>query len=211
MSLIPFPNVPKLPGVPTLLREVISSVLPAEITLLVADAKLIAGFFAPSQWGIHNAKGEPIAIVDSFVSMDHDKEWRISNYPIEGGSFAAYNKVETPYQQRIVLSRGGTADERGDFISAVSKAVSSLELYSIETPEILFYNVSLTSFRFGRRSNKGATIIVMEITVEQIRTVDPPTYSNTASPAGAAQVNGGTVQAQVPTADEAAAGSSGAD
>lgn len=59
--------------------------------------------------------------IDSVVALNQRKGSELSNYRIEDGSFATYNKVEKPRQVQIRLAKGGTEDERGMFLRWLDK------------------------------------------------------------------------------------------
>src|SRR5574337_124086 len=97
MARIPFPNVPNVAGVPALLRNV-SNIGMAVTGALAVVAKYgsLSNFLAP-KWGIFRADNlTPVVIADSVVSVDYRNESRISDFPVELGSFGSYNKVATP-------------------------------------------------------------------------------------------------------------------
>lgn len=59
--------------------------------------------------------------IDSVVAINQRKGSELSNYRIEDGSFATYNKVEKPRQIQIRLTKGGTEEERGMFLKWLDK------------------------------------------------------------------------------------------
>lgn len=212
MPLIPFPSVPAVPGVPALARaagEVIGAV--QNVTaLLTGDDPGIRGLVAAPKWGIFDDGGSPVVLADSVVSVEHAKEFRLSNYPIEEGGFESYNKVETPFEHRLVLSKAGSLSDRIGFLAQIKAVSESLELYSVYTPEFLFRNSNVTGWRLRRRGDSGVSMIQVEITIEQVRVTATAAFTQTQSPSGATQQNGGTVQAQTPSAGQAAAAGAGA-
>ena len=113
MALIPFPNVPKLPGVPAIPRSV--KFPPA--------ARVALGLLQGALWRIFQvcktngafltarvSPGRPAALFKggwpvtcshiggttvSTGALDYSKETKVADFPVERGGFASYNKVET--------------------------------------------------------------------------------------------------------------------
>ena len=138
-------------------------------------------------------------------SVDYSKETRVSDFPLERGSFAAYNKVETPAAPQVVLCMQGSEKNRRTFLEAIDKAVKSTDLYSVVTPEVTYIDYSIERYNYSRRSSKGATLLIVEITLKEIRQVSAQyTQSNKGQvdapkDAGATpQADNGKVQAQTP-------------
>ncbi len=223
MARIPFPNVPKLPGVPALPRS------PNFPPLLRAGLGLVQGmlwriFQVQTRWGIWDSKGKPLGDPSKFTglignaleaaglgstlstgSVDYSKETRVSDFPLERGSFAAYNKVETPASPQVVLCMQGSEKNRRTFLEAIDKACKSTDLYSVVTPEVTYINYTVERYNYARHNAKGATLVIVEITLKEVRQVSALyTTSNkgqVAAPkdAGATpQADNGKVQAQTP-------------
>jgi hypothetical protein len=75
----------------------------------------------------------------------------------------------------------------------------------VVTPEVTYINYSVERYNYQRRSNKGATLLIVEITLKEIRQVSSQyTQSNkgqvdTPKDAGATpSADNGKVQAQTP-------------
>jgi len=166
---------------------------------------------ADSQWGIWNAKtGEALgdpglispatgslfaaagSLAGSFLtgnsgptistrSVEYQKEFRISNFPIEKGTFADYNKVETPAEPRVVLAMGGFESDRADFLSRIDAAAKSFDLFNIATPEQTYLNYAISRYNYQRRASRGAGMIIVELALTEIREVSPQ-YSQVQQP-----------------------------
>lgn len=189
MPLIPFPNVPNVPGVPAIPRL---ATLP---TFVQAGQGLLQGllwrlFQVQSQWGIFDSSGQPLgdpakftgafgAILDaagigstmSTGAIEYSKETRISDFPIEQGSFASYNKVETPASPVVTLCLTGSENDRRSFLDSIDEATKSTELYSVVTPEVTYIDYAIERYNYQRRASKGATLLIVEISLKEIRQV----------------------------------------
>lgn len=220
MSLIPFPNVPQLPGVPQLVR---SNTFPAgpppglgtvaQVARLLWDA--ING--AP-KWGIFKSQNVvdgagqfipgqtklvPTVVPDNIIEFGFKQDWNVSDFPVQAGGFASYNKVNNPFEISLRLTKGGSESDRTDFLNQIDAIAGTLELYQILTPERTYSNVNVTRYEVSRRGAKGAYwLSEVDIYFREVRTVDAQ-YSNTAAntlnaqdPSARPTTNNGTTQFQ---------------
>lgn len=180
---------PGLPDLPALLQGQFSPT-----ALLVGDiAQAVLGF-ALQEWGIYLGV-IPIVIADNVVSVEFKKTWRISDYPIENGAFSSYNKVEIPYDAKVTLSKGGSLAERALFLENIQLVAESMALYNVVTPEHTYFNANITHYDYKRTASKGLGLITVDVWLEEIRNVPTASFTKTAQPSGAAQQDGGNVQA----------------
>lgn len=197
MALIPFPNVPDVPGVPALPRSpTVQTVVDSAISFV--QGVLWRAAQTRSQWGIWDKSGNPLGDPSSITgwantiaeaagigstlstgSVEYSKEVRISDFPIERGSFAAYNKVETPATPVVVLCMQGTEKNRRTFLNAIDTACKSTALYDIITPEVRYIDYSIERYNYQRASARGTTLLVVEISLKEIRQVSA-TYTTNA-------------------------------
>jgi hypothetical protein len=223
MAFIPFPNIPKLPGVPAIPRSAKFPPL-ARVALGLTQGLLWRLFQIETRWGIFDSKGKALgdpakftgfigSVLDSAGlgstlstgAVDYSKETRVSDFPLERGSFASYNKVEMPASPTVTLCLSGSEKNRRTFLEAIDKACKSTDLYSVVTPEVTYVNYSVERYNYSRRSNRGATLLVVDITLREIREVSAQyTQSNKGQvdkpkEAGATpQADNGKVQAKTP-------------
>jgi hypothetical protein len=164
ISVPQYPDVPVAAGVPPVNRpsaalQTVTAVDTAAI--LVADAVIAARMFAAPNWGIFDASMQPVITGDSTISVAFRKQARVSDYPIEQGGFASYNKVQTPYDSRLTFACGGSFSvnsviaaagaaiagnlsgalgaltgeaARTAFLDSIDAAEQSTDLYNIVTP-----------------------------------------------------------------------------
>jgi hypothetical protein len=199
--LVPtYPDVPRAPGVPPVLRQ--AGAIESNIVLLAADAVSIVRMFAGPQWGIFTQAGGPLIIGDSVVSLDFRKEWRIADYPIEQGAFASYNKVETPFDIRVTFASSGqqtllasilsggalgslitgtdpVAANRKAFLGTMAKAAASLDLVDVHTPEASYKGCNIIHYDYRREARKGAAMITVDVWLQEVRVSAKPAFSGT--------------------------------
>lgn len=223
MPLIAYPNVPKTEGVPTVARAMDVSPT-ASIALGLLSNALLNLLSDQSQWGIYdqsgNKLGEPELVggivgnilsdigIGSYLStysMDLHQETRISDFPVERGSFASYNKVILPLETNIICNFSGSVSDRSLFLSQIEEACLSNQVYDITTPEATYIGFNLENYRLLRSPEAGANLLSIEIMIKEIREVEAQ-YSNTAvitsptstSPTSTKPKDSGSVQAQIP-------------
>jgi len=221
-----YPNVPQAPGVPPLQRA--SQVLNT-VSLLVADVLNVLDMFSGPRWGIFDEEGAPLLIGDSVLNVDYKQEARMSDFPVEKGQFASYNKVQLPYDARVSFAVGGTEDDRAAFLANVQKLILTLQMVSVVTPEVTYESANVTHYDYRRSSRAGVTLVVIEVWVQEVRQVaataftdntpnEPTAPTDTTGPApttqqpeGAAPTSGSVVSPATPTpAQTTAAGAQAA-
>lgn len=223
MPLIPFPSVPSLPGVPAIPRSPSFPQL-ARVGLGLAQSLLLRGFQSQTQWGIFDSAGKALGDPSKFSgltgdilatagigptlstnSFDFSKETKVSDFPVEKGSFASYNKVEQPATPIVTFCMSGSENDRRTFLETIDKAAKSTDLYSVVTPEVTYIDYSIERYNYSRRSARGANLLIMEIGLKEIRQVSSQ-YTQSAKgqvdapkDAGATPVaDNGKVQAKTP-------------
>lgn len=224
MSLIPFPNIPKVPGVPSIPRS--PNFPPAASAALgLVQGLLWRVFQVQTRWGIWDSAGKPLGdpsifggmfgnVLDaaglgstlSTGSIDYSKETRVSDFPVESGGFANYNKVETPAAPVVTLCLSGSENDRRTFLDAIDEACKSTDLYSVVTPEVTYVDYAIERYNYQRRNNRGATLLIVEISLKEIRQISSLFTLATAALVDAPknigaspQADTGKVQAQTPS------------
>lgn len=186
-----YPDVPATPGVPNVLR--LPGSIENAIVPVITDIRLALAT-AP-QWGIFDKDGNSLIDVDSVLEVSYQEEASISDYPIEEGTFASYNKVDRPYEGRVQVVKSGLSSDRTDFLQQIETLRRSTDVCTIVTPERIYDNANVVRFDYSRRSTEGAQAIVAELHLQEIRQTAQAKYSNTKDPSGADPVNDGSVQA----------------
>lgn len=224
MALIPFPNIPKVPGVPALPRS--PNFPPAASAALgLVQGLLWRVFQVQTRWGIWDSTGKPLGdpsifsglfgnVLDaaglgstlSTGAVDYSKETRVSDFPVERGGFANYNKVETPAAPVVTLCLTGSENDRRTFLEAIDEACKSTDFYSVVTPEVTYRDYAIERYNYQRRNNRGATLLIVEISLKEIRQISSLFTLATAALVDAPknigaspQADTGKVQAQTPS------------
>ncbi len=196
MPLIPYPDVPPLPGVPKLNASSAGYVAAA---LTVVGELLPANLFGP-QWAILDQKtGQRLLQPDSFVAIEYREEHKIPNYPIEQGSFQSYNKVALPYDIKLTVSCGGNgAMTIPQFLTAIDSMLQNLTIVSITAPPDSFPLTSLVHVDYRRESRQGVTLILAQLWFQELRI--PPDLAGppAAAASGAEAISNGQVSPVTP-------------
>lgn len=231
-GFIPFPDVPAYPGVPELTRPIqvaVAENVPLSIALGTVENLLISALQQTPKWGIYDQDGNRLGVnsndtssgggltatllsqltgsappVESTIGVDYSRESRIATYQVEQGGFASYNKVQMPANPVVTLALQGNVNDRTAFLEAIESAANSTDLYSIVTPEIVYVNYNIERYSFRRRAQSGATLLIVDIYLQEIRTVTASfaTAQITApqDPASTSQESNGITQPAAPAA-----------
>lgn len=204
-----FPNVPFMPGVPQVPRAfgtqpVIQSppVLPP-----AQNGALWHAAQAAPVWGVFDENNNPVLSPDSILDFGVRQDFRVSDFPVQQGQFASYNKVLLPFDVAIKMTRSGTVAERTAFLGQVDAVSKSLNLFTIVTPEKTYLDCNAVHYEVTRRGRDGAFWLddvemhfrqIVQVTAQYSTTNQQPT-ANAQNPAAVPAVNQGQVQAQPPT------------
>jgi len=167
----------------------------APTALTADDASVAQSTGSSPTWGIFDASGDPIADWDSIKAFEYKQDWRLPNYPMEQGAFQSYDKVQTPFQTRVTMTKSGQEQVLSQFLAAIAAASEGTDLFTVDAGGITYQNVSVEGYDYQRTATKGVTMLTVEISLLEIQIASSSTFTNTAQPSGADPVNGGTVQA----------------
>lgn len=197
IDLIPkslYPFVPQALGVPALLRggaQILDSITLGALGIGDALTAIIGA--EPVKWGVFDTNGNPVADYDSVYATAYQNESRISDYPVEQGAFAAYNKVDNPFDVMVTLNCGGDEARRAAFLAACESVRKSLDLYAVMTPEYTFQNVNFTGINYQRSVRDGAYMVSVQLIGREVREKNAA-YSSPQDPGASDTVESGMVQ-----------------
>lgn len=154
----------------------------------------------PPLWGIFDKRGRNAIQFDNVLAVEYRQDWTLSDYPVEEGAFATYDKVQVPFNIRMLVSGGRQFSNRQRFLLSIPPVATSLELFDVVTPEVTYLDCNVVHYDYGRRADEGLGLIKVAIWLMQVRLVPNVTPGNasTKQPAGAPIIVGGQVQS-VPT------------
>lgn len=218
ISVAPFPDVPDLPGVPSLARDPLA----AAVTVAAPAIQGILGSFE-KKWGVFDTDGNAVLTPDTFLGISYTTASTLAQAPLERGSFTSYNKVGSPFEGVVHLAVGGSQAERENFLADLEKLAADTNLYTLITPEAAYRNCNLERFDYRRTQRNGAGLIEAHCYFKEIRQAKGSQYSiqssvpeasktntttstgmpdptNVKAPSAAAPVSQGLVSAKTPSA-----------
>lgn len=191
-------------GVPPLLNPPAVADEPA---LMTEDDPSVSRSAAP-KWGVfaHGSASEAVIEPDSIVTLEFKNDSRLSQYPQEDGAFQTYNKVATPFELHVTMTKGGTESDRAFFIAAVEENAQSLALLDVVTPEKTYLSVNISRINYRRSASSGLGLITVDIGFTEIREtvgnvfassgIDPVVAASAASPGANDPKDAGVAQPQ---------------
>lgn len=205
MPLIPFPDIPAVPGVPALAVGFLPPKAVQAISIAGNFARLIGNFLTGPSWGVFFLNGKPALSPDSVKGFEHQANSSVADYPIEAGGFETFNKVSRPSESRVQMTIGSSSQARTDFLITCEELILSIQILNVVTPERVYKNVTLDHFDYRREDRNGASLITVDAWFREVRVQAPPGLVNTQSPSGADPASNGQVSPQVPTPAQAGA------
>jgi hypothetical protein len=168
-------------------------------------------------WGLYDQSMNPVVLADSVVKVSFKGDAAISDAPIEDGGFGSYNKVQIPFDARIVFAKSGTSADRTAFLSAIDAAKKSTNLCGVVTPDVTYASANVVRYDYDREARNGATLLLVAVYVREVRIAANASFTSVNSqnagqgpvatppsqaqqtlfpqqPSGAGPVNTGTVQ-----------------
>lgn len=192
-------NVPSVPGVPAVISVPgVSTIL----NLLTGDAISLFAGLTKAPWGIYLGF-LPVVPADTVTAFDFDQQFDISDFPVEQGQFASYNKVYRPFEPTLEFSRGGTIAERQEMLDALNAIVGTTQLFNVVTADATYTNVNIVGYSYSQRADSGVGLMRVSVRCRQVMETGIgsllSTIVNAIDPSADSQINGGTVQAIAPT------------
>lgn len=207
LSVPAYPNVPNYPGVPPVNRDPNAGIIAALAAIVVADVLSVFD----KKWGIYDKTGKTEVLKpDTFLGLEYRTERRISNYPVQDGGFASYNKVNDPFVGVVKMAKSGSFQDRKEFLDKIASLADDTNLYTIVTPEVVYKNCNLERYDYQRQIRNGAGIIIVSCHFVEIRQAEEISLTNGSpsptavqSPSAAAPVSQNQVNPQDATSQQA--------
>lgn len=153
---------PRIAGIPPLFGKV----LVAAVTLGSGALQNLLDKFLPV-WYIIRFDGlgrfYEALTPDNFISIDYTASQNISNYPIEQGQFATYNKINNPNQATLKVSVGGSESRKNDFLNDVEKMARSFDYFEVVAPSGTYKNLTVDRYEYRREVSGGLGVLVVTI------------------------------------------------
>src|SRR5574344_1658146 len=124
-----------------------------------------------NNWNIVDEEGERVLTFDSFIKSSVNSESKVTQMPVEKGSFVDYNIIKTPLNMTVTLVKSGSSDELSEYVNTLLELVDITKLVTVITPEKEYNNMKLTKVNFDRSTDNGVNIILAECNFLEIRQV----------------------------------------
>ena len=152
-------------------------------------------------WGVYDQDGNPVFDIDTCIDFKFGDSAKVSDFPVEKGAFASFNKVIKAFQPKIRLAVSGQ-QRIAALLGALSDSVRSTDIYDVYTPEVTYQSVTVEKYDYSRTKDKGRSMLEVEVTLMQVIQVSAQ-YTNVKlpspkKPAAADAKNGGKAQATQP-------------
>jgi len=161
-------------GMPSLLSK-----LPAPIVSVLGSAisSAWASLFSAGEWGIYNSREttKPIKVT-SVISLGVRSSATLSDYPLESGSFATYNKVKRPADIPIRITREGSEADLREILKWLEAQTRAISIYDVVTPEVRYPGVTLVEYTVQREASNGALMVIADCIFQQVKQL-PAAYS----------------------------------
>lgn len=165
-----YPLVPQALGVPALLRggaQLLDTITLGYLGVGDALSQLIGSEVV--RWGVYDDSGTTIGDYDSLLAAEYRNESAISDYPVEQGAFASYNKVDSPFDVVVRLACGGSDLRRAAFQAACETSRKSLRTYTIVTPTRTYQDINFVGISVQNVRTDGANLLMVEMTGREVR------------------------------------------
>ena len=167
-----FSGLPQLPHFPSPANSV-------QFSLGVIQGAIWRAFQIDTRWGVFDDQGN--SLFDTFDSIfgpvlsisgvDYYKEVQASEFPVERGGFAQYNKVETPGRHLVAVALTGDENARKELLQTVDRACKATDLWIVALPEGSYPEASLVNYNYRRQATKGANMLIVELEFVEVRQV----------------------------------------
>lgn len=138
-----------------------------------------------SGWALLNAKDRPVCEYVGITACTLAEASQVLTEPLEGGSLAAYNKVQAPDIVSVSLAISGDTAVQSralDDLRALKQAVGTESLCRLVTPFFIVENLALETISQARTVTQNASALVCELSFLAVRSVSAGTATVTWSP-----------------------------
>lgn len=107
----------------------------------------------------------PLTIPTSWLEFSARYETQISDYPMESGAFALYNKVRRPQQINVTMVKDGSDVARFAWLAAIQQqeSVAPTQLYTLISPQLVATNYTITGISYETRQDRGQNRLYLTI------------------------------------------------
>jgi hypothetical protein len=141
------------------------------------------------QWGVFDMAGNSVfstfgpggapGNIDTFISLSYSNNAKVSDFPVEQGSFASYNKTGTPFSPKVAVAVAGQSRMEA-LMQQLEDELNSINLYQLITPERVYSPVTLEKYDYARAVKAGKNMLHVTMIFKQVIEITPNQYSQSA-------------------------------
>lgn len=133
----------------------------------------LLGVAQKEKWQIVYDEGGGVALeLTSFLGMEVIDEGKVVSVPVEEGSFASYNKVETPLEVKIAGAIQGQDGDLQGALETLDELRASTELLNVFTPVSTLVNLTLQKYDYSLTRENGRGVLYVELAFQQVKQVE---------------------------------------
>lgn len=112
----------------------------------------------------------PLTIPSSWLEFGVRFESAVSDYPVETGAFAVYNKVRRPVGVNVTMTKTGSDLARTAWLAAIQQmeAEAPTQLYTLLSPQGAFLDYTLTGMSYETRPDRGSNILYLTLQFTEV-------------------------------------------
>lgn len=112
----------------------------------------------------------PLTIPSSWGEFSPRYETALSDYPVEFGAFAIYNKVRRPIGVNVQLVKTGSDLARFAWLAAIQQqeANDPTQLYTLISPQGVFVDYTLAGLSYETRQDRGSNLLYLSLNFVEI-------------------------------------------
>jgi hypothetical protein len=113
---------------------------------------------------------EPLTVPDSWGEFAPRYESQVSDYPVETGAFAIYNKVRRPIGVAVTLIKTGSDVARFTWLAAIqqSEAQEPTRLFTLISPQGVYVDYTLMAMSYETRQDRGQNMLYLTMQFLQV-------------------------------------------
>jgi len=120
-------------------------------------------------WTILNKSGSRAVDFTSMLSLEVSDQGQAVSTPIEEGSFANYNKVQSPTEIKVSLALEGEGFVLDQALKTLESLQKGTELLSLSTPSAYYDSLTLKAHSHKRENTSG--FLTVDLSLVEVRQV----------------------------------------
>ena len=123
-------------------------------------------------WTIAGSGGASAINFDVFLDIEFKGESQVASEPVEKGSFASYNKQNSPNEISVTLAMTGHYFLQQNALATLDKMSKGTELVSLVTPSAEYKDLNISAYNYRRSEQGGAGMLIVDLRLTEIKQVE---------------------------------------